>query len=111
MYTRLDFWAEKIGILSPTQYDLRKGINTRDILVMLTTNISTLFEMKKQTVVTFLDISGSYDNFLIDVLCGVMQEKELALGFFLFMWSLLWYKTLFFCVGGAECMTLTGYKV
>jgi hypothetical protein len=48
---------------------------------MLATNISTSFEMKKQTVANFLDISGSYDNVLIDVLCGVMQEKELLLEF------------------------------
>jgi hypothetical protein len=36
--------------------------------------------MKKQTVAVFLDISGAYDNVCIDVLCGVMLEKELPLG-------------------------------
>jgi hypothetical protein len=44
----------------------------------------------------FLDISGAFDNVLIDVLCGVMLEKKLPLGIFRFMWSLLWYKTLVF---------------
>jgi hypothetical protein len=34
---------------------------------MLTTDISTSFEMKKQTVVAFLDVSGAYDDVLIDV--------------------------------------------
>jgi hypothetical protein len=40
----------------------------------------------------------------------VVLEKELPLGIVRFMWSLLWCKTLVFCVGGTECMTLTGYK-
>jgi hypothetical protein len=44
--------------------------------------------MKKQTVVVFLDISGAYDNVLIDGLCGEMLEK----GIVRFMWSLLWCK-------------------
>jgi hypothetical protein len=39
-----------------------------------------------------------------------MLEKELLLGIVRFMWSLLWCKTLVFCVRGAECMTLIGYK-
>jgi hypothetical protein len=108
--TRLNFWAEKNGILSPTQHGFRKGKGTRNFRAMMTTDISTSFEMKKQTVAAFLDISGAYDNVLIDVLCGVILETELPLGIVRFMWSLLWCKTLVFCVGGAECMTLTGYK-
>jgi hypothetical protein len=100
--TRYDFWAEKNGMLSPTQYGIRKGTGTRDCLVMLTTDISTSFEMKRQTMAAFLDISGAYDNVLIDVLCGVMLEKELLLGIVRFMWSLLLCKTLVSCVGDAE---------
>jgi hypothetical protein len=39
-----------------------------------------------------------------DVLCGVMLRKKLLLGFVLFItWNV-------FCVRGAECMTLIGYK-
>jgi hypothetical protein len=57
--TRLDFWAEKNCILSPTQYGFRKRKGTRDCLAMLTTDISTSFEMKKQIMAAaFLDISG-----------------------------------------------------
>jgi hypothetical protein len=41
---------------------------------MVPADISTSFEMKKQTVVAFLDISGAYDNFLIDVLCPIYVE-------------------------------------
>jgi hypothetical protein len=40
----------------------------------------------------------------------MMLEKKLPLGIVLFMWSLLCCKTLVFCVGDAECKTLTGYK-
>jgi hypothetical protein len=77
---------------------------------LLTTDISTSFEMKRQTVVAFLNISGAYDNVHIDVLCGVMLEKELPLGIIRFMLNLLCCKTLVFYVGGAECMNFTGYK-
>jgi hypothetical protein len=59
---RLDFWAEKNGILGPTQYGCRK------------TGISTSFEMKKQTVAAFLDISGAYNNVLIYVYCDARKE-------------------------------------
>jgi hypothetical protein len=51
--------------------------------------ISTLFEMMKQTVAALLDISGMYNNVLLDILCGVMLEKELPLGIVRFMWNLL----------------------
>jgi hypothetical protein len=60
-------------------------------------DVLTSFEMKKQIVAAFLDISGAYNNVLIE---------ELPLGIFRFMWC----KTLVFCVGGAEFMTFTAYK-
>jgi hypothetical protein len=63
---RLDFRAKKNGILAPTQYGFRKRRGTRDCLALLTTDISTSFEMKRQTVVAFLNISGAYDNVLIN---------------------------------------------
>jgi hypothetical protein len=80
-------------------------------VLLLATNISTSSEMKKQTEVVFLNISGAYDNVFKDVSYGVMLEKELPhLGIVRFMWSLLWCKTLVFCVETAECMTLTGHR-
>jgi hypothetical protein len=45
---RLIFWAEKNGLLSPTQYGFRKRRGTQDCLAMLTTDISTSFEMNNQ---------------------------------------------------------------
>jgi hypothetical protein len=105
--TRLDFRAEKNATLSLTQYGFRKGRGTRDCLALLTTDISTSFEMNRQTVAAFLDISGAYLNVLIDVLCAVKLEKESPLVIVRFMWNLLWCKTLVYYVGGAECITLT----
>jgi hypothetical protein len=78
--TRLDFMAEKNGILSSNQYGFSKGRGTTDCLTLLTTDISTSLEMKEQTVAAFLEIGGAYDNVLIDVLCGVKLKKELPVG-------------------------------
>jgi hypothetical protein len=38
--SRLNFWAEDNGILSPNQYDFRKGTGMRDCLALLTNEIS-----------------------------------------------------------------------
>jgi hypothetical protein len=75
----------------------KKGRCTRDCLALLTTDFSTSFEMKRQTVAAFLDISGAYLNVLIDVLCGVKLKKELPLGIVRCMWC----KTLVYYVAGA----------
>jgi hypothetical protein len=45
---------------------LEKEKVRENCLVMLSTDISTSFEMKKHTVAVFLDIRGAYDNVLID---------------------------------------------
>jgi hypothetical protein len=68
--TRLDIWAERNNVLSPTQYGFRKVKGTKDCLaIRYTTDINNSFEMKEQTVVAFLDISGAYDNVIIDIQC------------------------------------------
>jgi hypothetical protein len=36
-------------------------------------------ERKQQTVAAFIDISGAYDNVLIDILCDILREKEVPL--------------------------------
>jgi hypothetical protein len=76
--TRLEFWEEKNGILSPIQYGFRKRKGTRDCLAMLTTDMSPSFEIKKQTVAAFLDISGAYDNNPLDVLCFTSIPRKKA---------------------------------
>jgi ribonuclease HI len=107
---RFDFWAEQNGALSPTQYGFRKGKGTRDCLAILTTDIKTSFEMKNQTVAAFLDISGAYDNVLIDILCKIMLEKKWPAKIVRLLWNLLWKKELHFYVGNEKHITRTGYK-
>jgi hypothetical protein len=93
--TRLEYWAKKYGILSPMQYGFRKGRQTRDCVALLSTAIQTYFEYKQQTLVGFLDISGAYDNVLIDkstIKCIRHScQRELRV-----MWNLLWRKEMVF---------------
>jgi len=62
LFTRLEFWAEKFEILSPTQFGFRKGKGTRDCLALLSSDIRISLEEKKYTLASFLDITGAYDN-------------------------------------------------
>jgi hypothetical protein len=67
--------------------------------------------MKEQTVAAFLDISGAYDNVIIDILCEVMVERELLpIHIIRLLWNLLKKNKLVFYVGGIEYMSRTGYK-
>jgi hypothetical protein len=108
--TRLDIWAARNYVLSPTQYGFRKGKGTRDCLAILTTDFNNQFEMKEQTVAAFLDISGAYDNVIIDILCEVMVERELLIHIIRLLCNLLKKKKLVFYVSGIEYMSRTGYK-
>jgi hypothetical protein len=109
--TRLDIRAERNNVLSPTQYGLRKEKDARDCLAILTTDINNSFEIKEQTVVAFLDISGTDDNVIIDILCEVMVERELEIHIIRLLWNLLKKKKKFvFYVGVIEYMSCTGYK-
>jgi hypothetical protein len=58
-------------------------------------DMNNSFEMKEQTVAAFLDISGAYDNVIIDILCEVMVERVFRL-----LWNLLKKKKFVFYVGG-----------
>jgi hypothetical protein len=74
------------------------------------TDINNSFEIKEQTVAAFLDISGAYDNVIIDILCEDMVERKLPIHIIRLLWNLLKRKKLVFYVGGIEYMTRTGYK-
>jgi Reverse transcriptase (RNA-dependent DNA polymerase) len=45
--SRLDYWAERFDIHSPTQYEFRKGRGTRDCLARLSTDIRISLEKKR----------------------------------------------------------------
>jgi hypothetical protein len=77
--TRLDYWAEKFEIRSPSQFGFRKGRGTRDCLSLLSSDIRISFEQKKKTLAAFLDISEAYDDVLINVLCGHLCGLQLPL--------------------------------
>jgi hypothetical protein len=97
-------------VLSPTQYGFKKGTVTRDCLAILTTDINNTFEMKDQAVAAFLDISGAYDNVIIDILFEVMLEQKLPIHIIRLLWNLPKKKKLVFYVGGIEYLSRTRYK-
>jgi hypothetical protein len=75
---------------------------------MWTPDISTSFEMKKQTVAAFLDITGAYDNVLIRCIVRCYAQKGAASGNCpIYVEPAVVYNTRFLC---AESMTPTGYK-
>jgi hypothetical protein len=47
---------------------------TSDCQAILTTDINNSFKIKEQTVAAFFDISGAYDNVIIEILCEFMVE-------------------------------------
>lgn len=108
--TRLEYWAEKYEMLSPTQFGFRKGHGTRDCLAVLSTDIQTSFEQKQQTLVGFVDISGAYDNVLIDILCEQFFQAQLPSEIVRVMWNLLWRKELIFYIDGQMIQSSIGYK-
>jgi hypothetical protein len=97
-------------MLSSSQYGFRKDRGTRNCLALLTTDIQTSFKMKQQIVAAFIDLSGAYDNVLIDIICNILIDKELPSKFVRFLARLLWRKVLLFFAGAREYMTLVGYK-
>jgi hypothetical protein len=108
--TRLDYWAEKFEILSPLQFGFRKGRGTRDCLSLLSSDIRISFEQKKKTLAAFLDISGAYDNVLIDVLCGNLCGLHLPLEMVCILWDLLHRRSLIFYHGGEAYTQRVGVK-
>jgi hypothetical protein len=108
--TRLDYWAEKFEILSPSQFGFRKGRETRDCLSLLSSVIRISFEQKKKTLTAFLDIFGAYDNVLIDVLCGNLCGLQLPLEMVCILWDLLHPRSLIFYHGGEAYTRHVGVK-
>jgi hypothetical protein len=81
---RLDYWAEKY--LASMVFDKAGGRGF--IWRMLTTDVQTSFVRKQQTVAAFMDLSGAYDNILIDILCDILREKEVPLQVVRFLFPL-----------------------
>jgi hypothetical protein len=61
-------------------------------------------------VAAFIEISGAYDNVLIDTLCNLLIDKVLPSKIIRFLARILCRKVFVFFAGGREYMTLVGYK-
>jgi hypothetical protein len=88
---RLELWAKKSGILSGTQFGIRKGKGTTDFLAVLTTEVKTPFQQKNQVLAAFLDITGAYDNVLIDILCRELNKERISTPLVFLLWDMMWH--------------------
>jgi hypothetical protein len=78
------------------------------LIIIIIERIS--FEQKKKTLSAFLDISGEYDNVLIDVLCGNLCGLLLLLEMVRILWDLLHRRSLTFYYGGEAYTRRVGVK-
>ena len=60
--TRLMWYLEKNGCLSPNQFGFRKHRSTLDPLIKLTNHIQQGFAKEKQTIAVFFDLEKAYDT-------------------------------------------------
>jgi hypothetical protein len=96
---RLELWAEKLGILSGTQFGLRKDKETTDCLAVLPIEVKTAFILNNHVLAAFLDITGTYDNVLIDILCRELNKEGIPILLVFFLWDMMWEKHLYFFDG------------
>jgi ribonuclease HI len=108
--TRLDYWAERFDVHSPTQFGFRKGRGTRDCLARLSNDIQISFEKKEWTLATFLDISGAYDNVLIPELCLNLCGLQLPFKIVRLLYNLLQQKKLYFYINDKVWAQRIGFK-
>jgi hypothetical protein len=76
----------------------------------LSSDIRISFQQKKKALAAFLDISGAYDNVLIDVLCGNLCGLQLPLEMVRILWDLLHRRSLIFYHGGEAYTRCVGVK-
>lgn len=93
---RLEFWAEKHQLLSPTQYGFRQGKGTRDCQALFATDIQIAFRSKQALTAVFLDIKGAYDSVLIDILCQKLCVLGIPARLAEFLFDLLSFKVMHF---------------
>jgi hypothetical protein len=74
--------AEKKDVLSSSQYGFRKSRGRGIVWRYLQRMYRPL--LKKKTANGGIDISGAYDNVLIDILCDILREQEVPLQIYIF---------------------------
>lgn len=76
---RLRWWIERNDMLPLSQIGFRKGRSCLDSLSVLTLEIDNAFRTGRQALGAFLDVSGAFNNVLIDVLLDKLAKIGLTL--------------------------------
>lgn len=71
---KLQWWAERNNILPNSQSGFRKGQSTVNNLTNLILSAEESFSNKNGLLATFLDVSGAFDNVIIDILIQQMAD-------------------------------------
>ena len=72
---RLTKWAERNDIMDRSQNGFRKGRSTTDNLMILTSDIRTGFETRRDTLTVFMDVEAAYDNVDGEILTRSLRQK------------------------------------
>lgn len=94
---RVEWWCERNGVLSKTQFGFRKGYSCMKNLSAKVTDIHKSFYKKNEMSAVFLDIKGAYDNVLPEVLISDMIELCLPKKIISFVKNLALQRTVLFC--------------
>lgn len=71
---KLEYWIEPKDILPNSQSGFRKGQSTIDNLTNFTLNIEDAFSSKNELLAAFLDVSGAFDNVIIEILLEKLAQ-------------------------------------
>jgi hypothetical protein len=77
---------------------------------VLTTKVKTAFYQKNQVWAAFLDITGAYDNVLIDIFCRELRKEGVPIPLVLLLGNMMWEKHLYFFTGQDVAFMRTSYK-
>jgi ribonuclease HI len=109
MVNRLDYWVEEKKLISASQFGFRKGKSTTDCLALLTSDIQIAFEKKQEMLACFMDISGAYDNVIIEVLCSKLSFCGLPMVMIRLLWNILKKKELHFYYNNKTRIVKNGF--
>ncbi|XP_072400980.1 uncharacterized protein [Diabrotica undecimpunctata] len=68
MKNRLEWWMESNNLYPDGQLGFRRGKGTMDCISHLATDIQLTYSKNQYTAALFVDISGAYDNVILDLL-------------------------------------------
>lgn len=106
---RIEQWAERREVLSPSQYGFRRARGTRDCLGKFTTAIQVAFAKKENLTAVFLDISGAFDSIQIDLLYKKLNSVGLPNQLSNFIFTLFKMRSMHFVLDGKIKESRVGY--